>query len=154
MRKGLRTLAFIGPHANTSLGLLGNYFGGNSLVFEQTPLVSARRAGVAQEVTYAPGVPCFNVTHSGSRKEPYPLCVTTDTPVRTHIAAAVAAAREAEAAVLFLGIAAVNNSGPCDAMAGVEGEGCDRSSIALPPVQEALLRAVVSTDASWCLLPA
>ena len=27
---------------------------------------------------------------------------------------------------------------------GVEGEGCDRASIALPPVQERLLRAVVS----------
>ena len=46
--------------------------------------------------------------------------------------------------MLFLGIAAVNNSGHCNQMAGVEGEGCDRASIALPPVQERLLRAVVS----------
>ena len=95
LRKGLKSLAILGPHGNTSLGLLGSYFGGNSLVFEQTPLVSVRRSRVAQKVTYQPGVPCFNVTHSGSRKEPYPLCVTTDTPIHSHIPAAVAAAKEA-----------------------------------------------------------
>ena len=48
--------------------------------------------------------------------------------------------------MVFLGIAAVNNSGHCSAMAGVEGEGCDRASIALPPVQEALLRAVLDVQ--------
>ena len=95
LRKGLKSLAILGPHGNTSLGLLGNYVGGHSLVFEQTPLVSVRRSRVAQKVTYQPGVPCFNVTHSGSRKEPYPLCVTTDTPSHSHIPAAVAAAKEA-----------------------------------------------------------
>ena len=138
------TVAFLGPHANTSLGMLGNYFGGNSVVFEHTPLVAARRAGV--NVSYAPGVPCFDVRHSGSLDKPYPLCVTEDTSDHSHIATAVTAARQAHTAVLFLGIAAVNNSGPCSAMTGVEGEGCDRAEIGLPAVQETLLRAVLAVQ--------
>jgi hypothetical protein len=137
-------VAFVGPHANVSLALLGNYFGGNELVFEQTPLVAARRAGV--DATYAPGVPCYDVTHSGSRSAPYPLCVTQDTSDHTHIASAVAAAKAAEVALLFIGNAAVNNSGPCSTMAGVEGEGCDRATIGLPLVQETMLRAVLAAQ--------
>ena len=48
-----KTFAFVGPHANTSLGLLGNYFGGNSVVFQNTPLLAARRLGI--DVSYEPG---------------------------------------------------------------------------------------------------
>ena len=92
-KKGLKSVAFVGPHANTSLGMLGNYFGGNALVFDQTPLVSARRSGMAANVTYSPGVPCYDVKHTGSRPAAYPLCVTEDTPDHSHIADAVATAK-------------------------------------------------------------
>eukprot|EP01047_Picozoa_sp_COSAG01_P042965 COSAG01_NODE_3786_length_5696_cov_6.054851_3_plen_338_part_00 len=138
-------VAFLGPHANTSLGMLGNYFGGNKLVFRNTPLLAARRAAVNVQF-YEPGVPCFDVRHSGSLDSSYPLCETQDTSDHSHIAVAVAAAKQAQTAVLFLGNAAVNNSGPCSAMTGVEGEGCDRAEIGLPAVQELLLRAVLAVQ--------
>ena len=95
---------------------------------------------------FARRVPCFGVRHTGSLDGEYPLCVTEDTSDHTLIAGAVAAAKQAHTAVVFLGIAAVNNSGPCAAMSGVEGEGCDRADIGLPAVQELLLRQVLSVQ--------
>jgi beta-glucosidase len=38
----LSRVAFIGPHSNSSELLLGNYFGRNTQVNSQTPLLSAR----------------------------------------------------------------------------------------------------------------
>jgi len=87
-------LAFLGPHANSSTALLGNdYPPGNAPIYRQTPLVAAQRRGLT--VAYEPG--CADGLS----------CATT-----TGFAAAVAAARAADVAIVFLGISsAFENEG-------------------------------------------
>ena len=52
LKKGL-TLAFIGPHANSTQALLSNYHGSNTLVNSHSPVQAARAAGAT--VTYTRG---------------------------------------------------------------------------------------------------
>ena len=114
-RVGLK-LAFVGPHANSSTDLEGNdYPPGNTAIHKQTPLVSARRHGLS--VQYAPG--CANLG-----------CAST-----VGFAAAVAAAKAADVAVIFLGISSA-----------FENEGHDRTSLELPGNQIALAQACVAVN--------
>ena len=119
LSKGIR-MAFVGPHANSSLPLLGNdYPPGNTAIESQTPLISARRHGL--EVTYAPG--CSDLT-----------CAATG-----GFAAAVAAAKAADVAVVFLGISSA-----------FENEGHDRrgdNALELPGHQLALAQLCVAANA-------
>jgi beta-xylosidase len=102
-------LAFVGPHANSTQDLLSapQYHGQNTLVDTHSPLQVAWRRG--WDVTYAKGVnicdwqpqgypnqPCSR-GKDGSDPSPLPP------PDTSGIAAAVAAAKAADVAVLFLG---------------------------------------------------
>eukprot|EP01051_Picozoa_sp_SAG22_P016070 SAG22_NODE_2200_length_2844_cov_2.300911_1_plen_863_part_00 len=86
------TVAVIGPHANSSTGhdspgLLGAYNDeDNTAVLNQTMLLAARRHFGAQHVVYSPG------------------CDSLGCPNRSAFAAATAAAKQADVAVVFLGI--------------------------------------------------
>ena len=91
LEQGL-TVAVIGPHANSSTGhdspgLLGAYNNeDNVAVLNQTMLLAARRHFGAQHVLYSPG------------------CDSLGCPNRSAFAAATAAAKQADVAVVFLGI--------------------------------------------------
>jgi hypothetical protein len=155
LNKSLTRFAFIGPHANSSELLLSNYFGRNTQVLEDTPLLAARalldnaHAGTAAaataagaSVSYHPGVPCNDVTNSNTGVG-YSLCEFSGSNTSL-IPAAVAAAREAEVAVVFLGLTACNNTAEQEC---IEGEGKDRMhGIGLPATQLALLQAVVAVQ--------
>ena len=79
-------LAVLGPHFNSSTHLLANYYGGNDLVKSQTPLMGLERRSELDIVGAAEGVPmCGSFCGAGN------------------IPAAVALARKAEVAVLFVG---------------------------------------------------
>ena len=87
---GLR-VAVLGPHANSSTdhdgGILGAYSNpDNTAVLNQTMLLAAERHLGAGNVIYSPG------------------CDSLACPNRSGFAAATAAARQADVAVLFLGI--------------------------------------------------
>ena len=85
LQKKAMKMAFLGPHANSSTDLEGNdYPPGNQAIRSQTPLVSAQRHGL--NVQYAPG--CADLG-----------CAST-----ASFSAAVAAAKAADVAVVFLGI--------------------------------------------------
>ncbi len=112
-------LAFVGPHANSTLDLLGNdYPPGNRAVFAESPLAAALRLSLA--VQYAPG--CSNLN-----------CANAD-----GFPAAVAAAKTADIVVVFLGISS-----------GFENEGHDRKgddALELPGHQLALAQACVAAN--------
>lgn len=112
-------LAFVGPHANSTLDLLGNdYPPGNRAVFAESPLAAALRLSLA--VQYAPGCADLN-------------CGDAD-----GFPAAVAAAKSADVAVVFLGISS-----------GFENEGHDRKgpdALDLPGHQLALAQACVAAN--------
>jgi len=108
--------AFIGPHANATRDLLSGYEGQNLLVNSHSPLQAARAMGL--QVTYERGHGNIN---DGNR---------------SLIPAAVATARAADVAVVFLGM----SSPAC------EGESHDRGAITLPGAQEPLLEAVLQAQ--------
>jgi hypothetical protein len=112
-------LAFVGPHANSTLDLLGNdYPPGNRAVFAESPLAAALRLNLA--VQYAPGCDDLNCANAGK----FP--------------AAVAAAKAADVVVVFLGISS-----------GFENEGHDRKgddALELPGQQLALAQACVAAN--------
>jgi len=111
-----RNLAFIGPHANATHDLLSGYEGQNLLVNSHSPLQAASAMGL--QVTYERG-------HGG-----------INDGNRSLIPAAVAAARAADVAVVFLGM----SSPAC------EGESHDRGAITLSGAQEPLLEAVLQAQ--------
>ncbi len=117
--KDLRAIAVIGPNADDQHVLYGNYYGDARAVI--TPLAGIRAAVSPQtQVIYAPG--CGIKADTGGIDE------------------AVAAARQADIAVVVLGLS--------QAIEGEEGETPgigDRSDIALPAAQERLLQAVHAT---------
>ena len=95
LKRGAK-LAFIGPHANATTDMLSNYHGANTLVNTHSPLQAATALGL--DVTYARGCNICDERPAGFPNMP---CVKSgDTSM---IAAAVAAAKAADAAVLFLG---------------------------------------------------
>ena len=78
-----KTLAVIGPHANSTLDLLSNYHGDNTLVDSHSPLLALQKRVT---VAYAPGLPSLT---------------STDTSGFAH---ATDAAKQSDAAVVFVGI--------------------------------------------------
>lgn len=108
----------IGPHANGSFNLLGNrnYRGENLFAQHHTPLMAVQaRLDSQVKVSYSEGCGITSKDSSG-------------------IADAVAAAKRAQVALVFVGL---NGS--------VEDEGRDRDQITLPGVQEQLVEAVAKT---------
>ena len=132
LKKDLKSIAVIGPNADTPEVLWGNYNGRPSRLI--TPLAGIKNAVSANtKVVYALG--------SILAGEP----VVPNPPLAERMMEeAVNAARQSDASVLVLGISA-----------GLEGEemkvnvegfrGGDRTDISLPKSQEALLKAVVAT---------
>ncbi len=126
LKKNLKSIAVIGPNADAPFVLLGNYNGTPSK--STTPL-----AGIAQKVA-----PSTRVLHLAGSDWVRPLAG------QENFQDAVAAARDADAVVLVLGLTP-----------RMEGEemrvnapgfrGGDRTSIALPAVQEKLMQAVATT---------
>jgi beta-glucosidase len=114
LRKTLRTLAVIGPLADDPKSALGNWWGAGRAEDVVSPLAGLRRALPNARVTHARGVPA-------------------DTVDTTGIAAARAAARDAEAVVLVLG-----------ERQDMSAEASSRASIELPGAQLQLARAVLA----------
>jgi len=115
------SVAVIGPHSRTTTELLGAYANSdNRAVQNNTMLIGAQRRLGIKHVTWAQGC-------SG----PQPL----DCPDKSGFAAATAAAKKADIAVVFLGIS--NH---------YEGEGRDRHDLALPGNQVALALACIAAN--------
>ena len=117
-RSALRSVAVIGPNADSVDVLLGNYNGTPS--WASTPLTGLRdKLGADVQVRYALGC-----EHRGEDTSGYER--------------AVAIAREADVVIACLGLSA--------SFEGEEGKGTgDREDLSLPPVQEGLLRALCET---------
>ena len=122
----LKRVAVIGPNANSTLALLSNYEGGNTLVLNHSLLQALTARGSAEgfDITYAPG--CVNSTGG----------VTTWCQESIGFPAAVAAAQAADVVVLAVGLCSVC---PDDGWR-LEGEGHDRHDLTLPGQQEALIQ--------------
>lgn len=125
-------LAFIGPHANATQAMLSNYHGENTLVNTHSPLQVAQRSGL--DVAYAKGCNICDVVPPGFPNMPCPPGKAKD---RSGFAAAVAAAKSADVAVVFVGNDQTS-----------EAENFDRDSITLPGVQEDLVLAVRAANPS------
>ncbi|MBV9879033.1 MAG: beta-glucosidase BglX [Gemmatirosa sp.] len=113
LAKRVRTLAVIGPLADDRAAALGPWNGAGRPEDVVTPLAGIRAAVPNARVTYARGVPVDSMRTSG-------------------IAAAVQAARAADAVILVLGESA-----------DMSGEASSRASLDLPGAQLALAQAVV-----------
>ena len=87
--KGKR-IAVIGPHADATQAMLSNYHGDNELVNDHSPLAAAQKRWPSATITHAVGV---NDTTSDD-KSGFP--------------AAVAAAKAADVAVVFVGLTPCN----------------------------------------------
>ena len=127
------TIAVIGVPANFTVEMLANYHGWNTVCKDHSPYLALGRAAGAKLVAAAPGAP---------------LIETNDTSM---IPAAVAAAKAADVAVLFVGTYPVGNVRSCPSPPGncvktTEAESVDRISIGLPGVQSELARAVVQAN--------
>lgn len=126
LKKNLKTIAVIGPNADASEVLLGNYNGKPSK--SVTPLGGVKNAvGADTKVLYAQGT-----TLSG------------DPAGSEQIEEAVNVARQADVVVVVLGISAALEGEEMNVK--TEGfRGGDRTDIGLPKGQEALLRAINAT---------
>jgi beta-glucosidase len=130
----LRTLAVIGPNADRPLALFGDYHFSNHLALE-APSVETRtvleairaRIGDDVEILASPGCGVEEETRDG-------------------FADAVRAARAAEVAIVVLG----DHSGAL--RQGTVGEHRDSDTLALPGVQEELLREICATGTPVLLL--
>jgi len=134
LRKNLRTIAVIGPNADQARMLLGNYNGDPT--DPVTPLRGVREAvAPGTRVIHARGADLadgFAVADSGP-----PI------PAETLAVAAVNAARQADAVVLFLGLTArMEGEEMSLQIAGFTGG--DRTQIDLPASQQRLLERVVA----------
>ena len=127
LAKDLKTLAVIGPNADVTDVLLGNYNGFPSKAV--TPLEGIRaKVGAQTQVLYAPGCGVRDAATDG-----FP--------------AAVAAARKADVAILVLGLdqSLEGEEGQQEGVAaGLHSQG-DRDGLDLPGMQEDLLQAVHAT---------
>ena len=117
LRKDLRSVAVIGPSAQSTSVLLGNYFGHpNHAVTLWEGIVGAVSAGT--QVQYAPGCPAWGDDHGGFDK-------------------ALALAREADVVIVALGYTP-DMEGEEGDVANSDGGG-DRLHIGLPAIQQELL---------------
>jgi hypothetical protein len=134
--RAVRRVAVVGPNANATQSLLGNYSPVNVVVNNQSVLMGVQRRAAAAgvEVSYAPG--CEGVACNGT----------------SGFAAAVALAQAADVAIVVLGLCSSGCPGGDADSPYSEGEGHDRVSLLLPNEQEALLAAVVASGTPTVLL--
>lgn len=130
-REKIKTIAVIGPNADSKRILLGNYFGLPSRYV--TPLEGIRQAvGKDIKVLYAEGCKLSTTKPGFWGEQP-----------TSGFAEALAAAERADVVIMCLGIS--------PELEGEEGEvansdgGGDRTSLGLPGMQEELLKAVAAT---------
>ena len=128
----------IGPQANDSLVLLGNYHGDPAFANVSTPLEAidryvARSQNPHVPVKYAHGC---SVVGDGAWE-------FTD---------ALAAAEMAETTILFLGGSAKGSNDGVVHLDTTEKEGLDRTSLSLPGLQEDLLRAIAARTSTRIVL--
>lgn len=118
-----KSLALIGPHANTTSQLLGMYVGAGNQRIVQRSALSVLGSRLGGRLEYAPGLPSLASTDISG------------------FAAAAAAARRSTTAVVMLGL--------CEQGHGcTEHENQDRSTLGLPQPQLALLKTVSAAAAS------
>lgn len=149
-------LAVIGPTADDPLALLAGYSfpvhlinaGEHAGAPIKTPLQALRARFGEEKMAYARG--CDIISHRAAGAPVYPGDVDMEAAINqqrpsllstdtSQIAAAVAAAKAAQVALVFVGdLAGLFQS-------GTVGEGSDTDSLDLPGVQQALLAAVVAT---------
>ncbi|MEJ0003882.1 MAG: glycoside hydrolase family 3 N-terminal domain-containing protein [Pararobbsia sp.] len=150
-----QTIAVIGPTADDPLAMVGGYSFPVHLIMNDmqaeatdivTPLEGLRKVYGAEAIRYAPGCVILAERKAGSPVFPGDVTdgstldlaspVSRDTSL---IEAAVAAARAADVAIVFVGdLAGLFQT-------GTVGEGSDTDSLNLPGVQQQLLEAVVAT---------
>ncbi len=126
-KAAIKKIAVIGPNADDALVLLGNYFGWPSR--SVTPLQGIRnKVGADVEVLYAPG--CDIRDHE-----------------TTGFAEAVAIAQQADVVIAVMGLSQLveGEEGQQEGVKDGRRSTGDRDDIALPEVQEALLRMVAAT---------
>eukprot|EP00041_Stephanoeca_diplocostata_P025797 m.683376 g.683376 ORF g.683376 m.683376 type:complete len:798 (-) comp22829_c0_seq1:1822-4215(-) len=127
------TLAFIGPHANSTQSLLGNYHGQNTLVNSNSPLQAAEAAGL--QVTYAPGCQICDYPYGENPGFPNMPCPVGHDLNKSGFSEAVSAAKNADVAIVFVGLDQTS-----------EAENFDRWSLTLPGVQEELIAAILAVQ--------
>ena len=140
LSKSLRTIAVIGPDADDPRMLLGNYHG--EPADPVTPLRGIREALPGARVIYARGADLAE-GYSGLERAPGSAPAAADSDSAASLdSAAVQAAEQADAVVLFLGLTA-NLEGE-EMRLDVPGfKGGDRTTIDLPAPQKALLERIV-----------
>ncbi|MBX3618876.1 MAG: glycoside hydrolase family 3 C-terminal domain-containing protein [Rhizobacter sp.] len=149
-------IAVIGPTADDPLALLGGYsFPAHFILHDKsegtgqvvTPLQALRQVFGDDQVRHAQGCYILEERRRGAPVFPGDVVDSADLDARRSpvsrrtdlIADAVATARAADVAVVFVGdLAGLFQT-------GTVGEGSDADSLALPGVQQALLQAVVDT---------
>jgi beta-glucosidase len=136
-----QTIAVIGPLANDKSSQLGPWAGNGQAADAITPLQAFRQKMGDDHVLYAKGVdiPPFESGLAAGVAAPAPATATgvknTESENKpANIDDAVAAARKADVAVLFVG-----------ELAGMTGEASSRASLDLPGEQMRLIDAVVAT---------
>lgn len=132
-------LAFIGPQLNFTQDMLSapQYHGQNTLVNSHSPLLVAQRRG--WQVTFSHGCNICDKRPTGYPN--FPCQVKDSEADRSNFSAAVAVAKAADVAVLFLG----NDQ-------TTEAENFDRYSLGLPGAQQALLEAVAKVQPNVVLV--
>ncbi|HOT91154.1 MAG TPA: glycoside hydrolase family 3 C-terminal domain-containing protein [Anaerolineae bacterium] len=126
-KTAIKKIAVIGPNADDELVLLGNYFGWPSR--SVTPLQGIRnKVGADVEVLYAPGCDIRDHDASGFAK-------------------AIAIAQQADVVIAVMGLSQLveGEEGQQEGVKDGRHSTGDRDDIALPEVQEALLRMVAAT---------
>lgn len=136
-----QTIAVIGPLANDQSSQLGPWAGNGQAADAITPLQAFRQKMGDDHVIYAKGVdiPSFESGVGAGVAAPAPATATgvknTESENKpASIEDAVAAARKADVAVLFVG-----------ELAGMTGEASSRASLELPGGQMKLIDAVIAT---------
>jgi beta-glucosidase len=115
-RSRIKTIAVIGPHADRAM--MGIGYTGQASKFVKPLEGIQNKVGTAAEVIYAQGCDILDA----KEKE-------------ASFAAAVAAAKKADVAIMYVGL---SNQ--------IEREGLDRTYLGLPPIQEELVRAVAAAN--------
>eukprot|EP00040_Diaphanoeca_grandis_P019298 m.101833 g.101833 ORF g.101833 m.101833 type:complete len:778 (+) comp27356_c1_seq1:137-2470(+) len=132
LKPSYKNIAVMGPNANDTLVLLGNYHGNAAFNNISTPLMAMqRRLGHKYNITYTPGVDV--VTGDGE----------------WGFSAAIRNAREADVVIMFLGSSSKGTVSGVNHFDTVEKESMDRKSLSLPGRQSDLVLAITKqTNAS------
>ena len=131
--KSTLKLAFIGPHANSTQSLLSNYHGSNTLVNSHSPLLAAQAAGL--DVSYSRGCNICDFPYGKNPGFPNIICPPGKAVDKSGFPAAVAAAKAADVAVVFVGSDQTT-----------EAENFDRSDLRLAGGQRELIEAVMAAN--------